>query len=411
MIFSEHPGIKENDDKFLDIMYEKYILPVQLWTSSKIYRASRNILASRYRDYEDAKNMGDKILKKLSGELPDFLMAFDIPDNISLDVDFYGTTIHYRTALSMASYEGDEEIRDIITRTGINPTVKTVMKNIRPGNELTRMVKIKEGFLNAMELPGPGAQEERRILEESRFWINPEDLRMTLSIGGSTVEEYVEAFHILYDDCPYLGSVDFEINVSCPNTEEGQMLCEMPEGCDTYENLDNLLYEIRDVDGDVPVYVKLSPDCSDDKILELAEICKKHRMGIVLANTKYMETDKLPSGGGGYSGPQNKERAIRLVNLVHEGYKEYDRYKEKEFDTIPIKICGGMETYEDVLRVQNAGGNAVVQIAYTIFSDMFAVPKINRDLSRFCKKHNISSLNEFHELPEEIKDMYPVILN
>ncbi|MCK5594436.1 MAG: hypothetical protein KAI18_04280, partial [Candidatus Aenigmarchaeota archaeon] len=175
---------------------------------------------------------------------------------------------------------------------------------------------------------------------------------------------------------------------------------------------DRLLEEIREIDNDCPIYVKLSPDFSDEKILELAKICKNHRMGIVLANTKYVDSDILSTGGGGYSGPDNKERALHLVNLVHEKYKEYDAYKDLEFDKIPLKICGGMENEDDVLRAQMAGGNVPVQMGYAMFEDPYgAIVKTNYGLSKFCKNNGISSLNEFHGLPDEVKERYPVQLN
>ena len=402
----------ENEIDTFERLYQKLILPSQITASSALYKFFRNIITIPYNDYEDAKILGDNIMKKMSLWFPDFLMKFDIPDNIGLDVDFYGQIIHYNTPVSLASYEGDLEIVMILAQMGANFTKKTAMRDERPGNKPIRMAKHDEGFENAMGLPGPPAEYVRDELDTSRFWEVCPDLRMTLSVGGSTKDEYLDVFHTLYDDAPYLHHVDFEINVSCPNTDDGQKLCEIPEGCNTYENLDRLLEEIREIDNDCPIYVKLSPDFSDEKILELAKICKNHRMGIVLANTKYVDSDILSTGGGGYSGPDNKERALHLVNLVHEKYKEYDAYKDLEFDKIPLKICGGMENEDDVLRAQMAGGNVPVQMGYAMFEDPYgAIVKTNYGLSKFCKNNGISSLNEFHGLPDEVKERYPVQLN
>ncbi|MCK4808298.1 MAG: hypothetical protein KAS90_01620 [Candidatus Aenigmarchaeota archaeon] len=402
----------ENDDesrKWIDRIYKKAVLPIQINASSATYKIFREYIKSKYDDYEDAKKEGDRLLKKCSKELPDYLMQFDIPDNISLDVDFYETIIHYKTPVSLASYEGDMDIVLILARMGVNYTKKTAMRDEGKGNDPIRMAEREDGFENAIGLPGPSAEAVRSELEKSRFWEKYPDLRMTLSVGGSTKEEYLDVFRELHDDVPYLEYVDFEINVSCPNTDDGQKLCEKQEGCDTYENLEKLLEEIREIDNDIPIYVKLSPDFSDEKILELAEICKRHKMGIVLTNTKYVDSDVLSTGGGGYSGPKNKERALQLVNLVHEKYKEYDKYSNLEFDKIPLKICGGMETCEDVLRAQNAGGNVPVQMGYAMFKDPYgAIVKTNYGLSKFCEKNGISSLNDFHDLAKEVRGKYAV---
>lgn len=405
----------ENDDesrKWIDRIYKKAVLPIQINASSIAYRISRKYIKSKYDDYEDAKKEGDRLLKKCSREFPDYLMKFDIPDNIGIDVDFYGTIIHYKTPVCLASYEDDLDIIFILAQMGANFTRKTAMRDERSGNDPIRMAERDDGFENAMGLPGPPVEDVRSELEESRFWEIYPDLRMTLSVGGSTKEEYLHIFNALHDDAPYLDHVDFEINVSCPNTDDGQKLCEKPEGCDTYENLEKLLEDIREIDRDTPIYVKLSPDFSDEKILELAEVCKRHKMGIVLANTKYVESDVLSTGGGGYSGPNNKEQALHLINLVHEGYKEYDKYKNLEFDKIPLKICGGMETWEDVLRAQNAGGNVPVQIGYGMFKNPYsATVKTNYGLSKFCRNNGISSLNGFLDLSDNICNKYPVKLN
>ena len=419
MNFPEGGYIEDDKDKFLDRMYKRLILPVQINASSIAYRMSRKYVISKYEDYEDAKKEGDRLLKKFSGKLPAYLMAFEIPDNISIDVDFYGNSIHYKTPISLASYEDDLEVIFILAQMGANLTRKTAMLEARDGNERVRMAEHEDGLVNAMGLPGPMVNAVRTELEESRFWEVFPDLRMTLSVGGSTIEEYLDVFHALYDNAPYICThdtygmkhylVDFEINVSCPNTDDGQKLCEIPEGCDTYENLDRLLEEIREIDKDVPIYVKLSPDFSDDKILELAEICKRHRMGIVLANTKYVENDRLSTCGGGYSGLQNKERALYLVNLVHRGYKGYERYRDLEFDRIPLKICGGMETWEDVLRAQKAGGDVPVQMGHAMFADPYgAIVKTNYGLSKFCRENGISSLDDFRCLDDEVREKYGV---
>ena len=306
-LVDEQTRVGEDIETFRSL-YQQLILPTQINASASLYKFFRNLITRQYDDYEDAKILGDNIMKKMSLWFPDFLMKFDIPNNIGLDVDFYGQIIHYNTPVSLASYEGDLEIVMILAQMGTNFTKKTAMHDERPGNEKIRMAERVDGFENAMGLPGPPAEHVREELDTSRFWEVCPDLRMTLSVGGSTKDEYLDVFHTLYDNASYLGHVDFEINVSCPNTDDGQKLCEIPEGCDTYENLDKLLEEIREIDNDCPIYVKLSPDFADKKILELAKICKNHRMGIVLANTKYVESEVLSTGGGGYSGPDNKEQ-------------------------------------------------------------------------------------------------------
>ncbi len=414
-------GLTNKDNRFLEWIYKKqihksktykkFVLPIQLEISSKIYREEREKLIRENKNYERAKEIGDRRLT----ETHPLFYDFDIPGNIGTTVNFYGKELEYKTALSLASFEDDLGVIDVWASKGINRTIKTAMLDYRPGNPEPRIADLKKvhntvgfpktfnrnywkhGMINAMGLPGDAAYRRRENLLESEFW-KDKDNRMTLSVGGENSEEYFETFKTLYyenyyspkatvvgpklDDAQlkkaqYVDFVDFEINVSCPNTGTGK-------ACSDPAALEKLLKDIRNIDEDIPVYVKLSPDFEDEKILELAGICQKYEMGVVLGNTQSAKRSELSTKTGGLSGPGLNKRMLELVKLVHENY-----------ENVPIKACGGISNAYDVLTALNAGADTV-QMAYGVIEDPYrAIAMTNLELSSFCKKNDCSSLDDF----------------
>ena len=418
--------IQENES--LEDEYEK------IKKLSEKYRKYRELLISplnkiekipfinQFLNYETiAKKIGDSYIKKL----PDHSKNFTVENNIGVNVDFYGQTINYKTPVSLASFESDLDIIDVWTLMGANPTIKTAMLNSRPGNKPIRLADLKKaqdtiefpdhfdeqykthGMINAMGLPGIPAHEIREKLIDSKFWENKNN-RTTLSIGGETIPEYLEVFKTMYfenyyspfaenitnrdeittpwlKNAPYINFVDFEINVSCPNTGTGTAACDKsPDG--EYKNFEELLSGIKEVTGkDSPlVYIKLSPDFKDEKILELVGIIQKYQMGVVLGNTQSAIKSELSTKTGGLSGPGLNKRMLELVNLVNTNYKN-----------IPIKACGGISTAHDVLEALNAGADTV-QMAYGIIEDPYsAISMTNLELSNFCKENDYKSLDAF----------------
>ncbi len=422
-------GLTNKDNRFLEWIYKKqihksktykkFVLPTQLEISSRIYREEREKLIRENKNYERAKEIGDRRLT----ETHPLFYDFDIPENIGTTVNFYDKKIEYKTVLSLASFEDDLGVIDVWASEGINRTLKTAMLNDRPGNDPVRIADLEKayntiefpenfdeiykthGLINAMGLPGEAAHKIRENLSETEFW-KDKDNRMTLSIGGESIDGYLEVFKTIYyenyyspqakligpklDDAAlkkaqYVDFVDFELNVSCPNTRTGTAACDKNLS-GKYENFEELLLGIRKITGadSPPVYIKLSPDFEDGKILELVRIIQKYKMGVVLGNTQSAERSELSTKTGGLSGPGLNKRMLELVKLVHENY-----------ENVPIKACGGISTAYDVLTALNAGADTA-QMAYGVIEDPYqSIAMTNLELSSFCKKNDCSSLDDF----------------
>jgi dihydroorotate dehydrogenase (NAD+) catalytic subunit len=163
------------------------------------------------------------------------------------------------------------------------------------------------------------------------------------------------------------GVVAVEVNLSCPNLEDGLMFSFEPEASSTV--IDAVKRSVA-----IPVGAKLSPNTPD--IVNVAAACKEAGADfVVLTNTAYgfgislAERRPLLSGGvGGYSGPGLKPLSLRCVYEVARALPD-----------LPIVGCGGVTTGADVAEYLMAGASAV-QIGTLHLSEPKAGRRIHREL-------------------------------
>ena len=136
--------------------------------------------------------------------------------------------------------------------------LKTATRHARTGNPQPQIDLLADGVMNAVGLTNPGAEvvasEKIPALREKH-----PDLPILASVGGESVEDYVEVAEILAAAKPDA----LELNLSCPNVSEGGMTFGIvPE---MVEKITRLVKEKVDL----PVYVKLTPNVTS--IVEIAQ--------------------------------------------------------------------------------------------------------------------------------------------
>ncbi|MEN2998636.1 MAG: dihydroorotate dehydrogenase [Brevinematia bacterium] len=229
--------------------------------------------------------------------------------------------------------------------------LKTITLEERVGNEPPRIVECSGGMLNSIGLANPGL---RKFKEE----ILPEVVRsvstnIIVSVAGESVGEFRE---IVEEVSTLEGVSVIELNLSCPNVEEGGITFDSKEG-----NVREVVRIVRKV-SKKPFWVKLSPNVPD--IVRNAVISQEEGAdGITAINTILgMKID--PESGkpvfknifAGYSGPCIKPIALRYV------------YEICRKVSIPVIGVGGVSSYEDVLEFMWAGAK-LVQIGTSNFVD------------------------------------------
>lgn len=256
--------------------------------------------------------------------------------------------------------------------------IKTTTPQARTGNPQPQIAVLNDGVLNSVGLTNPGVKvvAEEKIPQLKQQY---PDLPLVASIGGASVEDYV----MVTEHLAATGLVDaLELNISCPNVKHGGMAF----GTDP-QVAEKLTKAVKAASGDVPVYVKLTPNVTD--IVEIAQAVEAGGAdGLSMINTLLgmkinLKTRKPVLGNvmGGLSGTAIKPLAIRMI------------YQVSHAVNIPIIGEGGISSAEDVIEFFLAGASAV-QVGSAHFHDALAMPHIIEQLPQTMARVGIGSLAE-----------------
>ncbi len=343
--------------------------------SSSFYRIGRfivknaiyagQIVLKRRRDLEDVVDTGDRMLEAL----PRWALRFPIPPGIGVDL----RGLHFPSPLTLASFKDNLKVIERWMMLGLGgATIKTVMCEKRKGNERPRIQELSDGgFLNAMGLPCPGIDavitDLEKCLEKGTLFSHNRPIG--ISIGGSTGEEYKRNFDSLQRLLGRAGRPHYyEINISCPNTPDGQNLMKNP----------GLLKEVMShmrAGTTSFIFVKLSHDMKDEDILIVTDLVKQfEHTGLNLGNTAHrtceeagLPREAISIGGGGLSGPSLYVRTLAMTKLVAP-------------TGVPVLSTGGIDSAEKVIELIDNGAT-LIGMASGVVKDMYCIPLINRALA------------------------------
>jgi dihydroorotate dehydrogenase (NAD+) catalytic subunit len=236
-------------------------------------------------------------------------------------------------------------------------TVKGICPDEHIGNPTPRTFETRGGMLNAIGLPGPGAQG---FIEKYVPFLKPYDVPVIVNIWGKGMDDYGKVVEILDDEETVSA---YEINLSCPNVKEGGSAF----GTDT----DSFSRVIELVRGKTqkPIIPKLAPNVSDiGAFAKAAEDSGADAISIMNSypamaiNIDTLEPE-LANRTGGLSGPAIKPIAIKLV---------WDAAKAT---TLPIIGMGGIYEPEDAIEFMIAGATAVA-VGTANFTDPSTVIRV-----------------------------------
>jgi len=255
---------------------------------------------------------------------------------------------------------------------------KSIAVKPRSGRATPRMAETPSGMLNSIGLQGPGIDQ---FLENDIPWLVSKGARIIVSISGETVEEYASLARRLRG---IAGLSGVEVNISCPNVENRGLVF----ACDPIASRAVVELVRKNMGGDYPMIVKLSPDVTD--IVAIArEVVSAGADALALINTVLgMVIDiegmrpKLAGITGGLSGPAIRPIAIRAIYQVHSAMKN-----------IPILGMGGVASGRDALELIYAGASGV-SVGTATFGNPTAALRIKSELEVLLRDKNFTSLEE-----------------
>ncbi len=251
-----------------------------------------------------------------------------------------------------------------------------VAKSVAPeeweGRPAPRLAPLSSGMLNGIGIQNPGIDS----------WLDvngPRLSRVGVPVWGSAVGRDAGGFATVARGLKSAGVEAVEVNLSCPNLEDGEMF-----SFDAGRS--SVVVEAVRSAVDVPVGAKLSPNTP--RIVEVARACRDAGADfLVLTNTALgfglSLSDRRPllSGGvGGYSGPGLKAISMRCVYEVASDLPE-----------TPIVACGGVRTGADVIEYMVAGASAV-EMGTVLLAEPKAASRISKEMTELMSRLDITDL-------------------
>ena len=252
---------------------------------------------------------------------------------------------------------------------------KSIALKPRSGRATPRMAETPSGMLNSIGLQGPGIDE---FLDHDIPWLQSSGARIIVSISGETVEEFASLARRLRS---VSGLTGIEVNISCPNVENRGLVF----ACDPVASRAVVEAVRRNIGGELPIIVKLSPDVTD--IVEIArEVVSAGADSLALINTvlgMVIDVDakrpKLAGITGGLSGPAIRPIAVRAIYQVH-----------RAIPNTPILGMGGVMNGRDALEMIFAGASGI-SVGTATFGNPTAVLKIKEELLGLLQEKGFNS--------------------
>jgi len=266
---------------------------------------------------------------------------------------------------------------DLLKRVAANGAGAVTTKSIGPvereGHNNPTVVEINKGLINAVGLPTPGY---RNMDEEFRRW---KEIKVPLiaSIYGSCVGDYVKIVEHIQKYKPSI----IELNISCPNKEDGMVFGESPEMAF------RLVKAVKKI-AKVPIMPKLTPNCGN--ISEIAVACEKAGADAICAINSVqkkilhpeLKVPILAYGKGGLSGPIIKNIALKKVKEIRKAVD------------IPILGVGGVIYGKDAIEMLKAGASLVGIGSGVYFRDIDIFKKVCDEMEEIMKKEGIKSIDD-----------------
>lgn len=253
---------------------------------------------------------------------------------------------------------------------------KTITLRPRAGNPMPRICETAGGMLNAIGLQNKGLQD---FLDQKIPYFAKIKTPLIVNIAGETNEDFSQMAQALNREKEVVKAI--EINLSCPNVEEGGVSENKKRG-----KILDVMKAVKDKT-DIFAFAKLSPELGD--VVEIAgDVLKAGADGLSLINTlKGMAVDihtrgpRIANVTGGLSGPAIKPVALRYV------------YEIKKVFQTPVIASGGIMNAQDALEFLIVGAD-LLAVGTANFVNPRATLDILEGILDYCKKYNLRHIDE-----------------
>ena len=188
-----------------------------------------------------------------------------------------------------AGFDKNAEVYNALFKLGFGfVEVGTITPLKQYGNPKPRVFRLveDEALINRLGFNNHGAE-----IVKDRIKRNKKLGLLGINIGpnkdsSDRLNDYLIGLKTFYDDADYI-----TINISSPNTEN---LRTFHEGNKLQDLLKSIMEEKKNLNSNIPIAVKVSPDITEDQVSQISEILLEHEIkAIIVSNTSEATRDKL----------------------------------------------------------------------------------------------------------------------
>lgn len=247
--------------------------------------------------------------------------------------------------------------------------IGTVTPKPQVGNPKKRLFRLKEdtAIINRMGFNNDGvANIKNRLKKNYNVLIGGNIGKNKVTPNSQAKNDYLICFKELYNYVDY-----FVVNVSSPNTPGLRELQSKEFLNDLFIDMNKLRLKetIKK-----PILIKISPDLSKEKIIEILEVIEINNIDGIIATNTTIDFPNLNSKNknekGGLSGAPLYDKSNEVISFI----------SKKTNGKLPIIGVGGISTPEQALKKIEAGAHLVQLYTGIIYEGPGIVRKINKKL-------------------------------
>ena len=247
--------------------------------------------------------------------------------------------------------------------------IGTVTPKPQQGNPKKRLFRLKEdsAIINRMGFNNDGVVKiKNRLKKKYNVIIGGNIGKNKMTPNSEAKNDYLICFKELYNHVDY-----FVVNVSSPNTPGLRKL-------QSKEFLNDLFIDLNKHRSNEitkkPILIKISPDLSKQKILEILEVIDTNSIDGIIATNTTIDYPNLKSKNknesGGLSGIPLYEKSNEVISFI----------SKKTKGKLPIIGVGGISTPEQALKKIKAGAHLIQLYTGIVYEGPGIVRRINEKL-------------------------------
>ncbi len=261
--------------------------------------------------------------------------------------------------------------------------VGTITPKPQFGNPKPRVFRLEEdeALINRLGFNNSGSEQiSKRIKENNKKGF------LGINIGPNKdstnrVDDYLICFRKFYNLADYI-----TINISSPNTEN---LRDFHNQDELNSLIDKLKNEKKELNSNIPLAIKVSPDLNDDQINEVSKIIMDQEIGIIIvSNTTDKNRENLKNINklekGGLSGKPIEKISNEAISKFYKILK----------DKTKIIGVGGVSNGQDAFEKITSGATLVQLYTGMVYRGPRIASKISKELIDLLKNKGFKNVSE-----------------